>query len=93
MFYAKGERGGEAIQVKVAVAGDKQFGDSALSPAATPWLTLKKTWQRYELPIDPQHTDLKRVVTPFCFVTSQDQNDAKEITFYLDHIYFVLEDN
>lgn len=91
VFYARGEKGGESIQVKVAIAGDKKFGDSAKIPPTTPWLTLKKTWQRYELPIDPKRTNLERVITPFCFVTDKLHNRAEEITFYLDHIYFVME--
>jgi hypothetical protein len=91
VFYARGENGGESIQVKVAVAGDKKFGDSAKIPAATSWLTLKKTWQPYELPINAKRTNLERVVTPFCFVTDKAHNRADEITVYFDHVYFVME--
>jgi hypothetical protein len=91
IFYARGEKGGESIQVKVAIAGDKPFGDSAKVAPATPWLTLKKNWQRYELTIDPMRTNLERVVTPFCFVTDKAHNRGEEISFYLDHIYYIME--
>ncbi len=87
VFHARGARSGECIQVKVAIAGDKKFGDSALLPAATKWISLTDRWRRYEL--DLSGVNLARVVTPFCFVTSRDYNRAN-ITFYLDEIYFEL---
>jgi len=92
VFYARGDRGGETIQVKVAIAGDQKFGDSAPIPAATPWLKLGKQWKRYELSVEK--LDLSRVITPFAVVTSKAQNDrnsdSTEVKFYLDHIYFVM---
>src|SRR5205823_1934797 len=52
VFHARGDKGGESIQVKMAVTGDKKFGDSAKIAPATPWLKLDKSWQRFELKID-----------------------------------------
>jgi hypothetical protein len=89
VFKARGEKGGESIQVKVAIAGDKSYGDSAKIPAATPWISLTKDWKVYELGM--QGVDLSRVITPFCWVINQDQNGAGPVTFYLDDIYFVME--
>jgi hypothetical protein len=88
VFHARGARGGEVVQFKVAIAGDKPFGDSARSPASTEWLRLTRDWQRYEL--DVSGLDLSRVVTPFCFVTSRDYNRGN-ISFFLDEIYFEME--
>ncbi|MBS1807447.1 MAG: hypothetical protein JST84_04570 [Acidobacteria bacterium] len=93
VFYAKGDKGGESIQIKTAITGDKKFGDSARTPAATPWITLKKEWTRYELPLEYKRSELKRVITPFVFVTSRDHNTAPTITFYLDEIYIELDAN
>ena len=86
VFKARGEKGGESIQVKVAIAGDKPYGDSAKVPAATPWLSLTKDWKVYELSM--QGVDLSRVITPFCWVVNKDENGAGPVAFYLDDIYF-----
>jgi hypothetical protein len=88
VFYARGEKGGEGLQIKTAITGDQKYGDSAKLPAATKWLVLTKDWQRYEL--DLAGLDLKRVVTPFSFVTNRDHNADPAVTFYLDDIYFEM---
>jgi hypothetical protein len=90
VFSIKGKQGGESVQIKVAIAGDKPHGDSARIPPATHWITLTKTWQTVEL--DLKGCNLKRVVTPFCWVTNADYNPGREFTFYLDDIYFVMEE-
>ncbi len=89
VFYARGDKGGETIQVKVGIAGDKPFGDSAKVASATRWIALKKTWERYELPINQTRTNLQRTIIPFTLVTSQIQNEDSEITIWLDQIYYV----
>lgn len=89
VFHARGEEGGEMIRVKVAIAGDKPHGDSSVRPADTRWLRLSREWRRYELPLDGY--DLKRVITPFAFVTDRVHNEAEAIRFYLDEIYFTIE--
>lgn len=91
VFFARGHEGeGETIKVKVAIAGDKPFGDSAKIPAETEWITLSKSWKKYELPL--KGYDLTRVITPFAFVTDKAHNPGGALTFYLDNIYFVLEE-
>jgi hypothetical protein len=89
VFHARGLKGGEVIQVKTAIAGDKRHGDSTLIAPATPWRKLTTKWQRFEL--DLEGYDLRRVITPFCFVTSKDYN-PQPITFFLDEIYFEMRD-
>ncbi|MEI8209583.1 MAG: hypothetical protein WCG16_10290 [Methylococcales bacterium] len=86
VFYAKGNQGGEQIQVKAAIASDKQYGDSAELPITSVWLTLKKDWERFEIPING--IDLSRVITPFVLVINQDHNQEKPITFFVDEIYY-----
>ncbi len=88
VFHARGERGGESIQVKLGITGEKPFGDSAKAPAESEWVSLTKGWKKYE--VDLQGVDLKRVVTPFVFVTNKDFNRARDFTFYLDDIYVVM---
>jgi len=90
VFYAKGENGGERIQVKAAFAGDKPKGDSALFPVISRWLTLGKDWSRYEVPID-NPGQLTRVITPFAVIASLAYNPGGAITIYLDEIYYELE--
>jgi hypothetical protein len=89
VFFAKGAKGGEAIQVKVAIAGDKRFGDSSLVPFATDWIQLGPAWKRYELPVDG--SKLKRVITPFVFVVDRQHNMDQTIRFFFDDIYFVMD--
>lgn len=89
VFYARGESGGESIQVKVAIAGDKPYGDSSKIPASTRWINLSAGWQRYELSLEG--FNLRRVITPFSFVTDKAHNGRDSITIYLDEIYFVLK--
>ncbi len=86
VFFAKGDRGGESIQIQVAILGKERYGDSARQPATSKWIELGKGWKKYEL--DVSKLDLSRVVTPFCVVTNKAHNDSDNFTFYLDDIYF-----
>lgn len=93
VFYARGQQGGESIQVKLlTTAGDSRFpyGDSAKGPIESEWITLGKTWKRYE--IDVRSADLKRVVIPFSVFTDVSHNEAPGIVFYLDHIHYTKAD-
>lgn len=89
VFYARGEKGGERIQVKAAFAGDKPYGDSALVPVMTNWITLEKNWKRYDVQID-NAGQLKRVITPFAVIASYSYNPGGAITVYLDEIYYEM---
>jgi hypothetical protein len=86
VFYAKGQRGGETLQFKIAILGDKPYGDSNKLPVASPWVKLTSSYRRYEMDLSGQN--LSRVVTPFCIVTNKAHNDNGQITFYIDEIYF-----
>jgi hypothetical protein len=89
IFYAKGEKGGEQIQVKAAIASDKQYGDSALLSIASDWLALEKDWKRYEIPIN-DGSQLTRVITPFALIANKSYNQGGHISFYVDEIYYEL---
>ena len=89
VFYAKGEKGGEQIQVKAAIASDKQYGDSALLPLTSDWLKLEKDWKRYEISIKDA-SQLTRVITPFALIANKSYNPSEHITFYVDEIYYEL---
>ncbi|CAK0770109.1 exported hypothetical protein [Gammaproteobacteria bacterium] len=86
VFYAKGETGGEQIQVKAAIATDMPYGDSALIPITSAWLSLEKDWQRYEIPVEGNQ--LQRVVTPFAILANKAHNPTVHITVYIDEIYY-----
>jgi len=85
VFWARGDKGTESIQVKTMVTGGERFGDSTTIAPATPWLSLTKGWKQYELSLEG--VDASRVVTNFCVVTNKDHNENAAITFYLDEIY------
>jgi hypothetical protein len=88
VFKARGEKGGESIQVRVGITGDQKYGDSLRVPASTRWLTLTTDWRSYEL--DVTGLDLKRIITPFVFVTNRDHNPESSLVFHLDEIYFEM---
>ena len=88
VFYARGEQGGEQIQVKAAIAGDKPYGDSALFPVSTTWIKLDKDWKRYEVPVDG--SQLSRVITPFAVIVNKPYNPSGKGTVYLDEIYYEM---
>lgn len=90
VFYARGEQGGEQIQVKAALAGDKPYGDSALFPVSTDWIKLEKDWKRYEVPVDG--SQLSRVITPFAVIVNKPYNPSGKGTVYLDEIYYEIAD-
>jgi hypothetical protein len=88
VFNAKGNG---MIQVKIAIAGDKPYGDSAKISLASEWIMLKPTWEEHEIDLQNYQRELKRVITPFVFVTNKQYNPLGAVTVYLDEIYFVME--
>ena len=85
VFWARGDAGGERIQVKVAITGDRPFGDSLKEPVASEWYTLTKSWAMYQLPLPGEN--MQRVIIPFVFVTARERNEHRAFTFFLDEIY------
>lgn len=79
-FWARGEKGGEIVELKV--------GDTALLPRpgrSTGLLTLSPNWQPYEL--DLTELDMHRAVSLFT-VLATDLHNPKGATFYLDDIQY-----
>ena len=90
VFHCRGEKGGERIQVKFAVLGDKKHGDSAKFPAETKWLKLTTEWQRFELDLNKyKPSDLARIANAMTIVCNkvQQEGSPSETVFYLDTIY------
>ncbi len=87
VFWARGEKGGEQIQIKAFIANDKEFGDSADMPISSDWLTLTKDWQKYEIAIEDS-SQLKRVITPFAIIANEAHNADPKIVIYVDEIYY-----
>lgn len=88
VFWARGERGNEYVQVKVAVFAGVPNGDSAQIPAATRWIPLTTVWTRYELELAGMN--LTRVVSPFVFVVDKAHNPGGAVTFYVGDVYFEM---
>lgn len=88
VFYARGENGGERIQVKVGILGDKKYGDSLPFPVESRWLPLTKEWKRYEVDFATAKPR-NRIANGFTFVLSRDQQEgnARTTRFFLDTIY------
>lgn len=91
VFYARGEKGNEAIRIKAAVAGGERFGDSAKVAPSSELIMLTDRWTRHEISL--KDFDLKRVITPFVVIAEKVYNQSSEITFYLDEIYYVMKED
>lgn len=91
VFHARGLRGGEAIQVKFAIAGDQPYGDSVKIPVASQWLTLSQTWQRFE--IDLRSVETTRVVTPFAVLINNAHNTDPNLTIFFDEIFIETQEH
>jgi hypothetical protein len=79
-FWARGDRGGEVVELKV--------GDSELLPLpgrSTGKLTLSASWKEYG--IDLSGLDMRHAVALF-MVLATDLHNPKGATFYLDEIQF-----
>lgn len=62
IFYAKGSRGGEEIQIKAFTSYHK-YGDSADIPLSKNFI-LTQEWTKYKIDID-QNENLKRVISTY----------------------------
>ncbi len=80
-FWARGESGGEKIDIKVGTIGrDKKYYDTAV--VSMP-VTLTKEWTKYE--IDLSGKDLSRIKTGLVWSVG---GQGKPVTFYLDDVKF-----
>jgi hypothetical protein len=99
-FWAKGAKGGERVEFFAFGTGrntqsgipNKPYPDSEakvtlcgrlVSPC---YISLNNNWQAYT--IDLTGLDLKYVIGGFGWVTNAPENANKDITFYLDDIYY-----
>ena len=87
VFHARGERGGEVIQVKVGITGNQPCGDSTLSPAESGYIRLSNEWNQYSISLI--NFDLSRVITPFAIFVERDTN-LQSFKIFLDEIYFEM---
>lgn len=85
-FWAKGATGNELVEFKSGNIdnSEKKYRDSF--DATTGRVRLSNGWRMYE--IDLSDADLSSVIGGFCWVASQDYNQGKSITFYIDDIAF-----
>jgi len=90
VFFARGEKGGEAVEVQMGILGKKAFGDSVSKPLSTGLLHLTKDWTRYELDLsDTPASELGRVCSGFVVLAEWfNQPDTSPVTrFYIDDVY------
>lgn len=82
VFWARGEKGGEAVSFKFGVLGrDKKFFDFA--SGGLEGVTLTKEWKEYT--IDLTNQNLARIKTGFGWSLA---GQGQPVTFYLDDIRF-----
>ncbi len=96
-FHVRGEKGGERVEFFVggigwrtdwqgrSVAKEKPHPDS-LRKVTKGYVTLKKDWERYTISL--RGHDLSYVLSGFGWVTNSLMNGGREITFYLDDIWW-----
>ena len=91
VVHARGETGGEKIQIKFGILGDKKYGDSLPFPAVSDWLTLSKDSKPYELDLARHKpADLVRICNGFTFAVERrlQAGNPAVTRFYIDSIYF-----
>lgn len=81
-FYARGEKGKEVVEFKLARSKQKQYANVSKT---TIKVRLTKDWKKYEL--DMTDMELKDIAGGFCFIVNNHDN-PKGCTFYLDEIYY-----
>lgn len=83
-FWAKGATGKEVVEFKAGGTSDpnKPYSDSFETSIGR--ISLQREWNKYT--IDLEHMDLSSVIGGFCWVASQDYNNSKSITFFIDDI-------
>jgi hypothetical protein len=80
-FWARGENGGEKVELKVGTIGkDKKYHDTAV--VAKP-VTLTKDWKKYE--IDLSGKNLSVIKTGLVWSMA---GQGKPVTFFLDDVWF-----
>lgn len=84
IFWARGEVGNEVVEFKAGGIDNKtkDYRDSFVATSGRH--RLSKEWKKYE--IDLSRANLSNVIGGFCWVASADDNQGKQITFYLDDI-------
>mgnify|MGYP003588671472 CR=1 FL=1 len=81
-FWAKGQKGGEAVEFSMGLLGkDKKFFDTASADIGV--TRLSKHWKQYSIPVDGKN--LSRIVTGFAFTVKA---KGPPVVFYLDDIIY-----
>ena len=91
VFYARGDKGGEVIKVKIGELGDKPYGDSLIKPLSTDDLKLTQSWTRFELDLNSVSAfELTNICNGFTVLAQQASQSSSpaETQFYLDDIYY-----
>ncbi len=82
-FWARGEKGGERIEVFKVGGVQGKYSDSDAAEIGP--IVLSKEWKKYT--IDLTGRDMSYVIGGFCWVTNADVN-PEGCTFYLDDIVY-----
>ena len=92
-FYARGERGGERLELFTCGFGYNasnnkktvEYPDSATKQSIG-WIELTKEWKEYVIPLDG--ADMSSIVCGFGYVLNDERSGIGSTVFYLDEIYF-----
>jgi hypothetical protein len=83
-FWARGETGTEVIEFKSGGTRSAQEKHRDSYSKTIGRVTLAKEWKEYRIPLEG--LDLTCVIGAFCWVASQEFNQGKQVTFFLDDI-------
>jgi hypothetical protein len=81
-FFARGDKGGEAVEFKLGGVNGA-FTDS--DSASTGPLTLTREWKQYEIPLD--RLDLTFIFSGFAWIAEAEKN-PEGFVIYLDEIVY-----
>lgn len=87
VFWARGENGGESVEIKMGGLSGGAYSDTATASAGG--LKLTKEWKQYS--IDLTGTDLSRIIGGFCVLLNS-LASPNGCVFYIDDISYADQD-
>ncbi len=85
IFWARGERGGELIKIKVGGVKEQEYKDKL---DLIKQFELTNKWQEYTINIPNPDKNLENVIGAFAWIAEKESN-PQGLVFYLDEIQYV----
>ena len=82
-FFARGDKGGEAVEFKLGGVNGTTIADS--DSATTGPITLTRDWKQYEIPVD--RLNLSCIFSGFAWIAESEKN-PDGFVIYLDEIVY-----